>query len=37
MPEWSKGSDLRPDGASLVGSNPTATIDILFNYTIYLW
>ena len=30
MPEWSKGYDLRSYGESLVGSNPTATIDIFF-------
>ncbi len=25
MPEWSKGADLRPADASLVGSNPTSS------------
>ena len=34
-PSWSKGYDLRSYGESLVGSNPTATIDILL-YT-YVW
>jgi|TARA_B110000211_G_scaffold221393_1_gene268971 hypothetical protein len=29
MPEWSKGADLRPADASLVGSNPTFSIALI--------
>ena len=32
MPEWSKGCDLRSHGESLVGSNPTPSINKFLLY-----